>query len=103
MPVPKHIFDPPFNIVRTSHVTLGVSDLGRAKAFYEGALGLIIEDETKEALYLRGVEERQHHSLVLQKSETPEARHLGLKVGSEEDLDKAARHFKSQGIGAHVP
>ena len=99
MPVPKHIFDPPFNIVRASHVTLGVSDLGRAKPFYEGALGLIVEDETKEALYLRGVEERQHHSLVLRKSKTPEAHHLGFKVGSEEDLDRAGRYFKSNGLG----
>ena len=40
MPLPKHVFDPPFNIVRTSHVVLGVTDLGRSHAFYEGALGL---------------------------------------------------------------
>ena len=66
MPVPKHIFAPPFNIVRSSHVTLGVADLGRSRAFYEGTLGLQVEDETGDALYLRGLEERQHHSLVLQ-------------------------------------
>ena len=47
MPIPKHVFDPPFNIVRSSHVALGVADLGRARAFYEGALGLIVEDETQ--------------------------------------------------------
>jgi catechol 2,3-dioxygenase len=34
MPAPKHIFDPPFNIVRASHVRLGVSDLARSRAFY---------------------------------------------------------------------
>ena len=27
MPVPKHIFDPPFNIIRSSHVVLDVVDL----------------------------------------------------------------------------
>ena len=27
MPVPQHIFDPPFNIVRCSHVVLDVVDL----------------------------------------------------------------------------
>ncbi len=101
MPVPKHIFDPPFNVVRASHVALGVIDLGRARAFYEGALGLIVEDETREALYLRAVEERQHHSLVLHKGKAPEAQQLGLKVGSEEDLDKAARFFKAKGL-AHA-
>jgi len=33
MPIPKHVFDPPFNIVRSSHIALGVADLGRARAF----------------------------------------------------------------------
>jgi len=97
MPVPKHIFDPPFNIVRSSHVTLGVVDLSRSRAFYEGILGLQVEDATSDALYLRGLEERQHHSLVLKKEATPVAQHLGFKVASEEDLDKAAHHFKALG------
>jgi len=98
MSVPKHVFDPPFNIVRSSHIALGVADLGRARAFYEGALGLIVEDEDRNALYLRALEERQHHSLVLTKGKVVEAHHLGFKVGSEEDLDKAARFFKSKGL-----
>src|SRR5262245_49059631 len=97
MPVPQHIFAPPFNIVRSSHVTLGVTDLARSRAFYEGTLGLQVEDATGDALYLRGLEERQHHSLVLRLSAVPSARHLGFKVASEEDLDKAAHHFKSLG------
>lgn len=98
MPAPKHIFDPPFNIVRCSHVTLGVTDLGRSRAFYEGALGLHVEDATKDAIYLRGVEERQHHSLTLKKVDTPFAERLGFKAGSEEDLDKAAHFFKAKGL-----
>ena len=97
MPVPTHIFDPPFNIVRSSHVVLGVSDLGRARAFYEGTLGLHVEDAEAGALYLRGVEER-HHSLVLRKSPAPIAYHIGFKVGSDEDLDKAAHFFRAKGL-----
>ena len=98
MPAPTHTFNPPFNIIRCSHVALGVTDLARSRAFYEGALGLHFEDETSNAIYLRGVEERQHHSLVLQKSAAPIANHLGFKVGSEDDLEKAAAFFKSKGI-----
>jgi len=97
MPVPKHIFAPPFNIVRASHITLGVADLGRSRAFYAGCLGLQVEDETGDALYLRGLEERQHHSLVLHRSAVPSARKLGFKLASEEDLDRAAHHFKMLG------
>ena len=98
MPAPKHIFDPPFNVVRSSHVRLGVTDLERSKAFYAETLGLHIEDETPDAIYLRGVEERQHHSLVLQKAPVAAAYHLGFKVGSEEDVDKAAHLFRSKGM-----
>jgi catechol 2,3-dioxygenase len=53
---------------------------------------------TERPFYLRGIEARQHHSSVLRRGEAPTAQHLGFKVGSEEDLDKAARFFKAQGI-----
>jgi catechol 2,3-dioxygenase len=98
MPVPKHIFDPSFNIVRASHVVLGVTDLGRSKAFHADTLGLHVEDETGDALYLRGVEERQHHSMVLKKAATADALAIGFKAASEDDLDKAAHHFKTLGL-----
>lgn len=98
MPAPHHIFDPPFNIVRCSHVTLGVTDLARARDFHEGIFGLHVSAATAEAIYLRGLEERQHHSLVLRKADTPQAQHLGFKVGDEEDLEKAARFCKAKGL-----
>ena len=98
MPAPKHIFDPPFNIVRCSHVTLGVTDLGRSRAFYAETLGLHVEDESADTLYLRGVEERQHHSVVLRKSDVAEAQALGFKVASEAELDRAAAFFKAKGL-----
>jgi catechol 2,3-dioxygenase len=98
MPVPRHVFDPPFNIVRCSHAMLGVTDLGRSKAFYVDTLGLHVEDATSDMLFLRGLEERQHHSLVLVKSDEAVAHPLGFKVASEDDLDRAARHFKASGI-----
>ena len=98
MPTAKHILDPPFNIVRSSHVSLGVTDLGRARAFYEETLGLHVEDVSKDAIYLRGVEERQHHSLVLTKQPEPNAGHLGFKVAGEQELDKAAHFFRAKGL-----
>ena len=98
MPLPKHVFNPPFNIVRASHAVLGVTDLERSRAFYEGALGLHVEDHAPDAVYLRGVEERQHHSLVLRRTANPVCERMGFKVASEEDLDKAAAYFGSRGL-----
>ena len=67
MPLRDPVFNPPFNIVRASHVELGVSDLAKSRAFYVDCLGYIVGDEDSDALYLRGVEERNHHSVVLRK------------------------------------
>jgi catechol 2,3-dioxygenase len=98
MPVPKHIFDPPFNIVRISHVALSVTDLARSRAFYADTLGLHVEDADADTLYLRGVEERQHHSLVLRRASDAVAHPLGFKVGSEDDLDRAAHFFRARDV-----
>jgi catechol 2,3-dioxygenase len=98
MPVPAVVFDPPFNIVRASHAILAVTDLGASRAFYEGALGLHVEDATADTLYLRGLEERQHHSLVLTKAQAASAIAIACKVASEQDLDKAITLAKQQGL-----
>ena len=65
MPVRDPVFHPPFNVVRASHVELGVRDLARSRAFYVDCLGYWSVTKTADALYLRGVEERNHHSIVL--------------------------------------
>ena len=91
MPVPRHVATPPFNIVRASHIALGVKDLERSRAFYEGTLGLHVEEASAQTVYLRGMEERQHHSLILVQAAAPFAHALGLRVASEEDLDRAAQ------------
>ena len=98
MPVPQHVFDPPFNIIRCSHAILDVVDLDASRAFYANAIGLHVEDGDERAVYLRGAEEHQHHSLVLRKSPIAACRRLGFKVGNEGDLDKAAIFFSENGI-----
>src|SRR6202140_5737232 len=98
MPVPTHIFDPPFNIIRCSHVALDVVDLKASREFYENAVGLHVEDRDDRAVYLRGSEEHQHHSLVLRKAANAACNRLGFKVGTEQDLDKAAAFLSENGI-----
>ncbi len=98
MPVPTHIFDPPFNIIRCSHAVLDVVDLGKSAEFYATTVGLHVEDRDDRAVYLRGSEEHQHHSLVLRKAATAACNRLGFKVGNDGDLDKAASFFSENGI-----
>src|ERR1700677_1247050 len=101
MPVPQHIFDPPFNIVRCSHAVLDVVDLNASREFYENAVGLHVEDRDERTVYLRGAEEHQHHALVLRKAATAACNRLGFKVSNDGDLDKAAAFFSENGI-AHA-
>src|SRR5580698_3829251 len=98
MPVPQHVFDPPFNIIRSSHVVLDVTDLDASRKFYENTVGLHVEDRDERAVYLRGSEEHQHHSVVLRQAAKSACNRLGFKVGNEQDLDKAAAFFSENNI-----
>lgn len=98
MPVPKHVAVPPFNVLRCSHVVYTVTDLARSRAYYEGAIGLHVQEANARTVWLRGMEERGHHSLVLRQGEVPCAERLGFKLASEEDLEKARHFFASRGL-----
>ncbi len=98
MPVPAPNLYPPFNTVRLSHVEFGVTDLAKSRAFYVDTLGLQVTDENAETIWLRALEERGHHCIVLKKSDRAEARDLGFKVFDEDDLDRAAALFKAKDL-----
>src|SRR6202046_4710733 len=103
MPVHKPVFDPPFNVVRASHVELGVRDLVRSRAFYVDCLGLLVSDETDDALYLRGVEERNHHSIVLRRAREADVQALGYKRAGEEALARAPFGFARRNLPTSFP
>ncbi len=98
MPVPAPNLYPPFNTVRLSHVEFGVTDLARSRAFYVDTLGLQVTDEDAGTIYLRALEERGHHCIVLKQCERAEARDLGFKVWDDDHLDRAAAFFAGKGL-----
>lgn len=90
---------PSFNITRASHVALTCRDLGASRDFYAGALGLVVTEETRDTLYLRGLEEANHHSIVLHKSDgQPKALWVGMRVEDEDHLEPLAAHVKRKGL-----
>jgi catechol 2,3-dioxygenase len=97
MPIPAPNLYPPFNIVRLSHVVFGVTDLAKSRHFYVDTLGLQVTDESDDRIYLRAMEERGHHCIVLVKAECASARALSFKVYSEDCLDKAQAWFIEKG------
>src|SRR5258708_3359875 len=99
MPLVKPNLEPPFNVVRASHVAFGVRDPGRARAFDVDCLGLVetAQETAQETdpLYLRGVEERNHHSIVLRQARAAEIHALGFKLAGE--LEAERMDFRSAG------
>ena len=97
MPIPKPVLYPPFDTLRISHIEYGVKNLDASKKFYSEILGLQITDEDEKIVYLRAMEERGHHSVMLRESENADVKVLGFKVFSEKDLDRAEIYFISKG------
>ena len=81
MDLPETNLDTPFNITRTSHVVLTVKDLEQSRLFYTEVVGLMVTEQTGDTLYLRGIEEACHHSLVLKLSkDAPRCERIGMRV-----------------------
>ena len=85
---------PPFTVTRLSHIVLNVRDLEASRRFYEELVGLTVTSHEDGALYLRGVEERCHHSLVLcERADEPTCERVGFRVLTEDDLDCAKSFY----------
>lgn len=60
-----------FNIIRCARTVLHVTDLDASRKFYVDTLGFIETESDSENLYLRGLEEYNHHSIHLKKRRNP--------------------------------
>ena len=101
MDLPRTDYDAPFDITRTSHVVLTVKDLEASRLFYTEVIGLIVTEQTADTLYLRGVEEACHHSVVLRRTaDAPACQRIGMRVLRDRDLERLKAYFESQGCPA---
>lgn len=98
MPVPAPNLYPEFNTVRLSHVEFAVTDLAASRAFYVDTLGLQVTEEGEGEIYLRALEERGHHCMILKKADAASVNVLGFKVYDEADLDRAEAFFRRKGL-----
>ena len=91
---------PPFDIMRAAYAELIVTDLAESERFYVDLLGLVVSDRSDDALYLRGWEERLHHSLVLRQGPVAACGRLSFRVRANDDLDAIAAEFERRGCVA---
>jgi catechol 2,3-dioxygenase len=71
-----------------------VTDLEKSREFYVKTLGLVETESTRNRIYLRGLEDRCHHSLLLTESNEPSVDHISYRVRDESDLDRIAELFE---------
>lgn len=89
---------PAVNVLRAAHAEFLVRDLARARAFYADLLGFVETEADSDRLYLRCLEDREHHSLVLRRAAAPGASHIAFRVASPDDLDLLAKLAREQGL-----
>jgi catechol 2,3-dioxygenase len=90
---------PAFDILRAAHAEYFVADLGRARAFYVDLLGFVETEADDQRIYLRGLEERLHHSLGLRRGPTGGAAgHIAFRVASPDDLERLAGLAERDGL-----
>jgi len=85
-------------ILRLSHATVRVPDLELAAAYYAEVVGLVVTGGDNERAYLKGWDEQQHHSLILQQAPTYGLDGLTFKVIEEAELDRLAERVTDAGI-----
>jgi catechol 2,3-dioxygenase len=90
--------NPAFTLTRASHVAMAVTDLERSRDFYRDVIGLVVSEETDDAVYLRGLEVAALHSHVLELAPEANARHIGLRVRSDDDIVAAVKFFADNNI-----
>jgi catechol 2,3-dioxygenase len=80
---------------------LTVKNLDASCSFYVDVIGLVVSDRDRDTIYLRGMEEACHHSLVLKKRAEPgKCERIGFRVLTEDELDKAEHFFRTAGLAA---
>lgn len=87
-----------FSIIRIARTVLHVTNLQASREFYVNGLGMIETESDESHVYLRGLEEHSHHSLLLKKANAAHVEVLSYKVQKEQDLDELEKLFLSQGL-----
>ncbi len=85
------------HIVRVGQAVFTVTDLAASRYFYVDLLGLNILHESRDALYLRGTEDREW-TLKLETGPQAGVRHIGYKVWSDAVLDELAALAEAESL-----
>lgn len=85
-------------IMRIGRVQLKVMDLEKSVDYYTNIIGLEETGRDSDRVYLKAWDEYDHHSVILQKSESPGLDHFAFKVEKAEDLAHYEKKVEEFGL-----
>jgi catechol 2,3-dioxygenase len=85
--------EPVANVLRLGHVEYRVTDLERSRDFYVNLLGLHETERVGDRIYLRCIEDREHHTLILRRASSGGAGPISFRVATPDDLERLERRF----------
>lgn len=87
-------------VMRLGRAELRVLDLDKSIDYYTRVIGLDLVGREEGRVYLKGWDEYDHHSVILQEADSAGLGHIGFKVETPEDL--ALFEKKSEEFGCTV-
>ena len=81
----------PCNVLKTGHAEIRVTDLDRSRDFYVELLGFVETERHGDSLYLRCLEDWEHHSLILRQAPSAGLSHMAFRVAGSADLEALER------------
>ena len=91
------VAEPVFDIAHLAHVELLTPRLDESASFFKGLMGLHEAGRDGKSVYLRGYEDRYHHSLKLTQSEDAGLGHLGWRAMSGAALERCVARIEAMG------
>ena len=91
--------EPIFDVAQLSHVELLTPKLDESTRFFKDLMGLQETERDGRSVYLRGYEERYHHSLQLTESDQAGLGHVGWRASSPAALERRVAQIETMGTG----
>ena len=91
--------EPILDLAQLAHIEILTPDLDASVRFFTGLMGMSETERRGESAYLRGYEERQHHSLKLTRAARPGLGHVSWRARSPQALERRVAAIEASGRG----
>lgn len=95
-------YNPGPQIAHAGGINLGTPDLQKSLWFFRDILGMEVTWESEDSAYLRGYQEKIHHSLALTQQAEAQVNSYSFRVTRPEDVELFHQEFLEEGIEVQV-